>query len=91
MAFCRIRNTSAHLELVFVVAIIELATYSSLGCNLKKCISPLFNQVGYLRTNSHLQLQPGQDKAKQCDTDNNTVTHGVNNKQANNTNKSMTQ
>ena len=30
-------------------------------------ISPLFNQVGQLRTSSHLQLWPGQDKAKQCD------------------------
>ena len=30
-------------------------------------ISPLFNQVGQLRTSSHLQLRPGQDKAKQCD------------------------
>ena len=27
-------------------------------------ISPLFNQVGQLRTSSHLQMQPGQDKAK---------------------------
>uniref|UniRef100_A0AAZ3QCA1 Transposase n=1 Tax=Oncorhynchus tshawytscha TaxID=74940 RepID=A0AAZ3QCA1_ONCTS len=26
-------------------------------------ISPLFNQVGQLRTSSHLQLRPGQDKA----------------------------
>jgi hypothetical protein len=25
--------------------------------------SPLFNQVGELRTSSHLQLRPGQDKA----------------------------
>jgi hypothetical protein len=31
-------------------------------------ISPLFNQVGKLRTSSHLQLRPGQDKAKQFDT-----------------------
>ena len=30
--------------------------------------TPLFNQVGKLRTSSHLQLQPGQDKAKQFDT-----------------------
>ena len=35
-------------------------------------ISPLFNQVGQLRTSSHLQLRPGQDKAKQCDKNNNT-------------------
>ena len=28
--------------------------------------SPLFNQVGQLRKSSHLQLRPGQDKAKQC-------------------------
>ena len=28
-------------------------------------ISPLFNQVGQLRTSSHLQLRPGQDKSKQ--------------------------
>jgi hypothetical protein len=40
-----------------------------------KCISPLFNQVGKLGTSSHLQLRPGQDKAKQFDTYNNT--HGV--------------
>ena len=31
-------------------------------------ISPLFNQVGQLRTSSHLQLRPGQDKANQGDT-----------------------
>jgi hypothetical protein len=31
-------------------------------------ISPLFNQVGNLRTSSHLQLRPDQDKAKQFDT-----------------------
>ena len=30
-------------------------------------ISPLFNQVGKLRTSSHLQLRPGQDKAQQCE------------------------
>ena len=35
-------------------------------------ISPLFNQVGKLRTSSHLQLRLGQDKAKQFDTYNNT-------------------
>ena len=35
-------------------------------------ISPLFNHVGKLRTSSHLQLRPGQDKAKQFDTYNNT-------------------
>ena len=34
-------------------------------------ISPLFsNQVVQLRTSSHLQLRPGQDKAKQCDLNN---------------------
>ena len=27
-------------------------------------ISPLFNQVGQLRTSNHLQLRPGQEKAK---------------------------
>ena len=27
----------------------------------------LINQVGQLRTSSHLQLRPGQDKAKQCE------------------------
>ena len=37
--------------------------------------SPLFNQVGKLRTSSHLQLWPGQDKAKQFDTYNNTELH----------------
>jgi hypothetical protein len=38
-------------------------------------ISPLFNQVGQLRTSSHLQLGTGQDKAKQCDKNKNKVTH----------------
>ena len=38
-------------------------------------ISPLFNQVGYLRTSSHLQLRPVQDKAKQFDTYNNRELH----------------
>jgi hypothetical protein len=37
--------------------------------------SPLFSQVGQLRTSSHLQLRPGQDNAKQCDTNNNTELH----------------
>ena len=37
--------------------------------------TPLFNQVGQLRTSCHLQLRPGQDKAKQCDTYNNTELH----------------
>ena len=37
--------------------------------------SPLFNQGGKLRTSSHLQLQPGQDKAKQFDTYNDTELH----------------
>jgi hypothetical protein len=46
-------------------------------------ISPLFNQVGQLRTSSHLQLQPGQDKAKQCDKIN-RVTHGINKHTENN-------
>ena len=38
-------------------------------------ILPLFNQVGKLRTSSHLQLRPGQDKAKQFDRYNNTELH----------------
>ena len=38
-------------------------------------ISPLFNQVGQLKTSSHLQLRPGQYQAKQCDTNNNTELH----------------
>ena len=38
-------------------------------------ISPLFNQVGKLRTSSHLQLRPGQDKAKEFDTYNDTELH----------------
>jgi hypothetical protein len=38
-------------------------------------ISPLFNQVGKLRTSSHLQLRPGQDKAKQFDRFNDTELH----------------
>ena len=42
-------------------------------------ISPLFNQVGKLRTSSHLQLRPGQDKAKQFDTiQQHRDTHGIN-------------
>ena len=47
-------------------------------------ISPLFNQVGQLRTSSHLQLQPGQDEANQCDK-NISVTHGINKRTVNNT------
>ena len=43
-------------------------------------ISPLFNQVGKLRTSSHLQLRPGQDKAKQFDTYNDTELHMEKNK-----------
>jgi hypothetical protein len=35
----------------------------------------LFNQVGKLRTSSHLQLRPGQDKAKQFDRYNDTELH----------------
>ena len=38
-------------------------------------ILPLLNQVGKLRTSSHLQLQPGQDKAKQFDRYNDTELH----------------
>ena len=38
-------------------------------------ISPFFNQVDKLRTSSHLQLRPGQDKAKQFDTYNDTELH----------------
>ena len=45
--------------------------------------APLFNQVGQLRTSSHLQLRPGQDKAKQYDKT--TVTHGINKHTVNNT------
>jgi uncharacterized protein (DUF169 family) len=37
-----------------------------------------------LRTSSHLQLRPGQDKAKQCDTNNNTELH-INKSTVNNT------
>ena len=39
-------------------------------------ISPLFNQVGQLRTSSHLQLRPGQDKAMHIQQ--HRVTHGIN-------------
>ena len=59
------------------------------SCYINSCtylfisISPLFNKVGQLRTSSHLQLRPGQDKAKQCDT-NNRVTHGINKRTVNN-------
>ena len=38
-------------------------------------MSPLFNQVSQLRTSSHTPLRPGQDKAKQCNTNNNTELH----------------
>ena len=61
-------------------------THSSLSLSIQRAllaweyiffyffISPLFNQVGQLRTSSHLQQKPGQDKAKQCYT-NNTELH----------------
>ena len=45
--------------------------------------SPLFNQVGQLRTRSQLHLRPGQDKGKQCDK-NNTELH-INKRTVNNT------
>ena len=38
-------------------------------------ISPLFNQVGQLRTSYHLQLQPGQDKASSATKTTTRVTH----------------
>ena len=38
-------------------------------------IFPLFNQVGQLRTSSQLHLRPGQEKAKQFNTYNNTKLH----------------
>ena len=63
----------------------EVYTADSIVLYLFIFISPLFNQVGQLRTSSHLQLRPGQDKAQQCDTNNNTVTHGVNKHAVNNT------
>ena len=54
-----------------------------------KCDTTLFNQVGQLRTSSHLKLRPGQDKAKQCDKNNNTELH-INKRTVNNTiNKCM--
>ena len=53
--------------------------YVNFNCAFKKksilFISPLFKQVGKLRTSSHLQLGPDQDKAKQFDTCNNTELH----------------
>ena len=51
-----------------------------LKCLFFLFISPLFNQVGQLRTSSHLQLRPGQDKAKQFDTYNDTELHMEQNK-----------
>ena len=48
-----------------------LSSISSLTTNGRKTY---VNQVGQLRTSSHLQLRPGQDRAKQCDT-NNTELH----------------
>ncbi|XP_029571394.1 CMP-N-acetylneuraminate-beta-galactosamide-alpha-2,3-sialyltransferase 4 isoform X3 [Salmo trutta] len=38
-------------------------------------LHPKRKQVRQLRTSSHLQLRPGQDK---CDTNSNRVTHGIN-------------
>ena len=38
-----------------------------------------------MRTSSHLQLRPGQDKAKQFDTQQHRVTHGINKHTVNNT------
>ena len=40
-------------------------------------ISPLFKQVGQLRTGSHLQLPPGQDKAKQLHINKRTVNYTI--------------
>ena len=60
------------------------ASFFSL-CHLFIFISPLFNQLGQLRTSSHLQLRPGQDKAKRCDKNNNTELHGINKHTVNNT------
>uniref|UniRef100_A0A8C7G9P5 Uncharacterized protein n=1 Tax=Oncorhynchus kisutch TaxID=8019 RepID=A0A8C7G9P5_ONCKI len=42
---------------------------------LGKYIYIFFPHLFGLRTSSHLQLRPGQDKAKQCDTNNNTELH----------------
>jgi hypothetical protein len=48
--------------------------------------SPLFNHVGQLRTTFHLQLRPGQDKAKQCGKkQQHRVTHGINQRTVNKT------
>ena len=44
-------------------------------CIIFYLISSLFNQVGQLRTSSHLQPLPGQDKAKQYDKNNTTELH----------------
>ena len=41
--------------------------------NIYILITPLINQVGKLRTSSHLQLRHGQDKAKQFDTYNDNI------------------
>ena len=45
----------------------------------------LFNQVGQLRTSSHLQLRPGQEKAKQCDKNNNNTEVHINKRTVKNT------
>jgi hypothetical protein len=49
--------------------------HGGIGFLFIKKKSPLFNQLVQLRTSSHLQLQPGQNKAKQCNKNNNTELH----------------
>ena len=63
---------AAKLEWQSVCAIIHRMPFFFI---LNIFISPLFNEVGKLRTSSRLQLRPGQDKAKQFDTYNNTELH----------------
>ena len=52
-------------------------------------ISPLFNQVGQLRTSSHLQLRPGQESKAVRHIQQHRVTHGISKHTTNNTVKNI--
>ena len=68
-------QTFEYMYIIYLVLTFILNKNIKATCFIFYFISPLFNQVGLLRTSSHLQLRPGQDKAKQCDTNNNTELH----------------
>jgi hypothetical protein len=65
----------SHLNVYFLIVILIWFLGSITQTGSLFFFSPLFNQVGKLRTSSHLQLRPGQDKAKQFDTYNDTELH----------------